>query len=146
MIFLLVGMVLFGYSERAARRKAEGFGKRHAKRGVEHSPDLIVQRLIKSEPVIDPHHDPLLQQWHEEREPHPQCATWSAALEKAEQELTRFSNRWTLRAIFTLLLLVEFTAVSTLLKGQGIENPERAIVSAAGACLLFFLFYKATEN
>lgn len=145
-LFLVFGIVLFGYSEKTARRKAEAFGKRHAKRGVEYSPELVIQRLIKSEPTNDPAQDSILKAWHEDALPHPLRTTWESDLDRTEQELAKSSHRWTLRGLLAIFLLIEFTAVSTLLMNEGIENPERAIISAAGACLLFFLFYKASEE
>ena len=135
-----------GWSPSVRDWRAKSRGKKHAKRGLRSMWEAVRDQMIGPEPDLNPETNPIVHRLAEQSQPHAQLAGWTADLNTTEKSLTRYSNRWTLRICFTFLLTVEFAGISELLAGQGMENPQRLIVAAAGACVLFYLFYKAGKE
>src|ERR1051325_1164838 len=135
-----------GYRDRRAARYAEKCGRVDARNEHEFAPNEIVLRLINIRPESDPARDPLLVQWERDSQPHPEYLSWVRALDAAEKSLTHYSSRWLFRALFGGLVLAEFAGITHLLAHEGMQNPERSIVAFAGACILFFLTYKAAQS
>lgn len=138
---------LFGYKPNKARRIAEARGKRHAKRGVEHCSDTVVERIIGKRPNDDPKTDEQLNQWYAATTPDADRSQWDADRNKLQHHLTEYPGRVLLRTVFICLLLIEFVAMSGLLAtAAGMENPERSIVATGGALILFYLTKKAAPE
>jgi len=133
------------YSPKLAEYKAKKAGARHAKKHLPASPDLVTVKLIGNEPVFDPEANPAHARLQLEAAGDERLPAWRAELGTVEKTLTKYPSRWALRAGFTLLLATEFAGISQLLSSQGMDNPSRSLVAAAGSCILFYLFYKAQE-
>lgn len=117
----------------------------HRRKHLAPMPELLVKKLLGPRPVFDPARDPRHRRFDEERHLHPDVATWNAELHADAKTLTHHASRWVLRGIFLLLLVVEFLGAGQLLANEGMENPERSIVAAATACILFFLLWIAAK-
>lgn len=139
-------ITLRGTSAKRLSKAATKFGTRHGKKGIEHSPDIVEQRLIQSRPADDPSKDEQLAQWHQAAIPHQDRPAWEQELHETERDQTQRAPRWLLRAGGVALLLVEFTGISGLLAEQGYQNPQRSIVAIGGALLLTYLMKKAATQ
>jgi len=139
-------ITLRGTSTKRLSKAAAKFGTRHGKKGIEHSPDVVEQRLIQARLADHPSKDEQLAQWHQAAVPHTDRQRWEAELHEVETAQTKCAPRWALSAAAIGLTLVEFTGISGLLAAQGFENPQRSIVAIGGALILTFLTKKAAEE
>lgn len=117
----------------------------HRRKQLFPMPDLLVKKLLGPRPVFDPVGDPRHRRYEEERQLHPDVSAWNAELQADGKALTHHASRWLLRGILVALLIVEFLGAGQLLANEGMENPERSIVAAATACILFFLLWVAAK-
>jgi hypothetical protein len=117
----------------------------HRRKQLSPMPDLLVKKLLGPRPVFDPVGDPRHRRYEQERQPHPDLPVWHAELHTDEKLLTHHASRWLLRGILVALLIVEFLGAGQLLADEGMENPQRSIVAAATACVLFFLLWIAAK-
>lgn len=134
------------YSPKWSDRAAAKAGHRHGKDGQDPMPELVIHERLNA----DVNFDPVTNEHHADLETrsrkHPRLAEWEGGVQAAEKSLTKYPNRWLLRVTFLFLLGVEFFGISTLLDGQGMENPHKTIVALAGACIFFYLTYYAAKG
>ena len=134
------------YSAKKTDWTAARAGAKHGRAGIEPLADLVINARLGEERIFDPssnaHHADLDAQ----SKPHPQLAEWQAGVQQAEKALTKYPKRWLLWPAFFGLLGIDYAAIYELLLGQGMENPQRAIVATAGACIFFYLTHMASKG
>jgi hypothetical protein len=137
---------LKGFSEKFTAWIAKRKGKQHAKQGLDPMPDLVISAHLGEDSIFDPEGNEDHRAIERLCKPHPKLKTWQQEVRSAEEALTNYPKRVLLWVGFTIALGIEFAAMDQLLSGQGMEQPHRAVVAIAGACILFFLTYNAAKG
>lgn len=137
---------LKGVSERVTNWIAKRKGRQHAKQGLDAMPDLVISAHLGEDSIFDPKANEDHREIERLTKPHPQLKRWQEDVRAAEEALANYPRRLLLWTGFGGFLGIELAAMEQLLAGQGMEQPHRAVVAIAGACILFFLTYYAAKG
>lgn len=133
-----------GYRPSVRDARVKRHARRHVKRDVEPIPEIVVTKLLGPEVMLDD--NPEYQRLVIASKDDPRVAEYERELQETEREFTRHLSPMLLALGVAGLSAAEFVGLLDLVAQQGIGNPTRTIVAAAGVAVLFFLAHRLGQD